>query len=112
VKSIVGEYLEHSRIYYFHNNGDSKVYGGSADIMVRSFDRRVEALFLIVNEELKKEAINILHYNLLDNQNSYIMREDGTYARKKPAANEEIVDVHKVFYKKVLEDAEKEVELV
>ncbi|WP_299701649.1 polyphosphate kinase 1 [uncultured Pontibacter sp.] len=112
VKSIVGEYLEHSRIYYFHNNGDSKVYGGSADIMVRSFDRRVEALFLIVNEELKKEAINILYYNLLDNQNSYIMREDGTYARKKPAANEEIVDVHKVFYKMVFEEVEKEVELV
>ncbi|GGG13510.1 polyphosphate kinase 1 [Pontibacter amylolyticus] len=112
VKSIVGEYLEHSRIFYFHNNGESKVYGGSADIMVRSFDRRIEALFLIVNEELKKEAINILYYNLLDNQNSYIMREDGTYARKKPAANEEIIDVHKLFYKKVFEDAAQEVELV
>ncbi|PKV62874.1 polyphosphate kinase 1 [Pontibacter ramchanderi] len=112
VKSIVGEYLEHSRIFYFHNNGDSKVYGGSADIMVRSFDRRIEALFLIVNEELKKEAINILYYNLLDNQNSYIMREDGTYARKKPAATEDVIDVHKLFYKKVFEDAAQEVELV
>ncbi|WP_033316972.1 polyphosphate kinase 1 [Pontibacter roseus] len=112
VKSIVGEYLEHSRIYYFHNNGEPLVYGGSADIMVRSFDRRIEALFLIVNEELKKEAINILHYNLLDNQNSYIMREDGTYARKRPAVNEEIVDVHKVFYKKVFEEVKEEVELI
>lgn len=112
VKSIVGEYLEHSRIYYFHNNGETKVYSGSADIMVRSFDRRIEALFLIVNEELKKEAINILHFNLLDNQNSYIMREDGTYARKKTATNEDVVDVHKVFYKKVFEEAGQEVELV
>jgi len=100
VKSIVGEYLEHARLYYFHNNGDPKVYGGSADCMVRSFDRRIEALFLIVNEELKRESINILYYNLLDNQNSYIMREDGTYVKKRPGANEEVIDIHKLFYNK------------
>ena len=98
VKSIVGEYLEHSRLYYFHNNGDPKVYSGSADIMVRSFDRRIEALFLIVNEELKKEVINILYYNLQDNNNSYIMREDGTYIKKRAGANEEVVDIHKLFF--------------
>ncbi len=108
VKSIVGEYLEHSRIYYFHNNGAAKVYGGSADVMVRSFDRRIEALFLIVNEELKREAITILHYNLLDNQNSYIMREDGTYVKKRTAANEEVVDVHKIFYTKTFCDVQQE----
>ena len=111
VKSVVGEYLEHSRIYYFHNGGDPKVYGGSADIMVRSFDRRIEALFLILNEELKREAINILHYNLLDNQNSYIMREDGTYVKKRPAANEEIIDIHKIFYNRNINES-LEVELV
>ncbi|MBC5772648.1 polyphosphate kinase 1 [Pontibacter sp. KCTC 32443] len=98
VKSIVGEYLEHSRIYYFHNSGDPKVYSGSADVMVRSFDRRIEALFLILNEELKREAITILHYNLLDNYNSYIMREDGTYVKRRPAAGEDVIDIHKVFY--------------
>ncbi|GAA4425315.1 RNA degradosome polyphosphate kinase [Pontibacter saemangeumensis] len=98
VKSIVGEYLEHSRLYYFHNNGDPKVYSGSADIMVRSFDRRIEALFLIVNEELKKEVINILYYNLQDNQNSYIMREDGTYLKKRAGVNEDVVDIHKLFF--------------
>ncbi|MCC9138373.1 polyphosphate kinase 1 [Pontibacter silvestris] len=106
VKSIVGEYLEHARLYYFHNNGDSKVYGGSADIMVRSFDRRLEALFLIVNQDLKREAINILYYNLLDNQNSYVMREDGNYVRKRPAANEEIMDVHKLFFNKAYNEVE------
>ncbi|RAU82689.1 polyphosphate kinase 1 [Pontibacter arcticus] len=105
VKSIVGEYLEHTRLYYFHNNGDPKVYSGSADCMVRSFDRRVEALFLIANEELKREAINILHFNELDNQNSYIMREDGTYIKKKAAANEEIIDAHKVFYNRTYVEA-------
>ncbi|WP_242927251.1 polyphosphate kinase 1 [Pontibacter vulgaris] len=112
VRSIVGEYLEHSRLYYFHNNGESKVYGGSADIMVRSFDRRVEALFLIANEELKREAINILHYNLLDNVNSYIMREDGTYLKKRPAANEEVIDVHKLFYSRAYSTEVVEAELV
>ncbi|MBJ6116647.1 polyphosphate kinase 1 [Pontibacter sp. BT310] len=102
VKSIVGEYLEHSRIYYFHNSGDAKVYSGSADVMVRSFDRRIEALFLLLNEDLKREAISILHYNLLDNQNSYIMREDGTYVKKRPAAGEDVVDIHKIFYNRTI----------
>jgi polyphosphate kinase len=111
VKSIVGEYLEHTRLYYFHNNGDPKLYSGSADCMVRSFDRRIEALFLIVNDELKREAINMLYWNLLDNRNSYIMREDGTYVKKRPAVNEEIVDVHKLFYSKSYTEV-KHVELV
>ncbi|WP_266202324.1 polyphosphate kinase 1 [Pontibacter kalidii] len=110
VKSIVGEYLEHSRLYYFHNNGDSKVYSGSADMMVRSFDRRIEALFLITNAELKREVINILYYNLQDNQNSYIMREDGTYVKRRAGANEEVVDIHKLFFNKTY--ASDEVELV
>ncbi|MFC5271659.1 polyphosphate kinase 1 [Adhaeribacter terreus] len=99
VSSIVGEYLEHTRLFYFHNNGDPKVLGGSADIMVRSFERRIEALFYIVNEELKKEAINILYYNLKDNQNSYIMREDGSYVKKQPVGDEPVFNAHKEFYK-------------
>ena len=56
VRSIVGEYLEHTRLFYFHNGGEAKVYAGSADIMVRSFDRRIEALFLIVNPQLKARS--------------------------------------------------------
>ncbi|MDX5437434.1 MAG: polyphosphate kinase 1, partial [Pontibacter sp.] len=110
VKSIVGEYLEHARLYYFHNNGDPKVYSGSADMMVRSFDRRIEALFLITNEELKREAINILYYNLLDNHNSYIMREDGTYVKRRAGASEEVMDIHKLFFNKTY--VPQEVELV
>src|SRR5690606_38087129 len=82
VNSIVGEFLEHSRMFYFHNNNDPKVYGGSADIMVRSFERRLESLFLIVDETLKQQAINILVYNLRDNVNSYSMLENGNYVKK------------------------------
>jgi polyphosphate kinase len=100
VRSIVGEYLEHTRLFYFHNGGDAKVYAGSADIMVRSFDRRIEALFLIVNPQLKREAINILMMNMMDNQNSYVMREDGAYIRQQPGVGEPVVNVHKDFFKR------------
>lgn len=104
VKSIVGEFLEHARLFYFHQNGNPKVYGGSADAMVRSFDRRVESLFLIVDEQLKKEAINILHYNLKDNVNSYWMNEDGEYEKAKIGENEIPFDLHKEFYNVKIED--------
>ncbi|GJM29924.1 MAG: polyphosphate kinase [Cyclobacteriaceae bacterium] len=98
VYSIVGNYLEHSRIYYFHNNNDPKVYGGSADIMVRSFDRRLESLFLISDERLKQEAINILAYCLKDNHNSYTMLEDGRYVVKQ-ADGEPKFNIHQEFFK-------------
>lgn len=97
VISIVGEYLEHSRIYYFHNTGDPKVYIGSADAMVRSFDRRIESLFLLDEAILKKQAMNILRFNLMDNVNTYIMQEDGTYVLKE-LNGEPPFNVHKEFY--------------
>jgi polyphosphate kinase len=103
VKSIVGNFLEHSRVYYFHNNGDPKVYGGSADIMVRSFERRIESLFLIVEPFLKQQAINSLDYNLRDNVNSYVLLEDGTYI-KTEANGERAFNVHEEFYKVTKED--------
>ena len=96
VKSIVGDYLEHSRLYYFYNGGDEEIYGGSADIMVRSFDRRVESLFKIVDENCKKEAINILTYNLMDNVNAYNMDENGDYAISNSKINE--FSMYDAFY--------------
>ena len=100
VKSIVGEYLEHARLFYFHHCGEARLYAGSADAMVRSFDRRIEALFLIVNPQLRREAIYILQLNLLDNQNSYVMREDGAYLRQQPAPGEPVVNIHRDFYRR------------
>ena len=97
VISIVGEYLEHSRIYYFHNGGDPKVYIGSADAMVRSFDRRIESLFKLDEDILRKQAINNLRYNLKDNVNSYTMREDGSYVIKE-LNGEPPFNIHKEFY--------------
>ena len=98
VISIVGEYLEHSRVYYFHNNGDPKIYGGSADVMVRSFDRRIESLFMIVDPLIKKELMNMLLYNLKDDVNAYVMNEDGTYTEK-TAASKGGFNIHKEFFK-------------
>lgn len=98
VRSIVGEYLEHTRLYYFHNNGNPKVYGGSADMMVRSFDRRVESLFLLVDEQVKNQAITILDYNLRDNVNAFEMLESGDYAPVTPDEDHEPFNIHREFY--------------
>ncbi len=95
IKSIVGNYLEHTRIFYFHNNEDPKVYGGSADVMVRSFDRRIESLFELVNSRAKNLAITILNWNLRDTVNSYEMQEDGNYWK---VESEEPFNIHQEFY--------------
>ena len=97
VLSIVGDYLEHSRLYYFHNGGDPIIYSGSADVMIRSFKRRIESLFKINEEFIKKEAITILNYNLRDNCNSYILNENGSYSKKEKGKNKEF-DLFKEFY--------------
>lgn len=95
IKSIVGEYLEHSRLYYFHQAGNPMIYGGSADVMVRSFDRRIESLFEIVHPTLRSYAITILDYNLKDTVNSYEITEDGSYWK---VQSEKPFNIHKEFY--------------
>lgn len=111
VYSIVGEFLEHSRIYHFHNNGETRTYAGSADMMVRSFDKRLEALFKVESPLLEKQLMNIIAYNLKDNVNSYKMQEDGTYIAKKPTEGEAIFNVHREFFD-VTEEEVRNVELV
>ena len=99
VLSIVGDFLEHSRIYHFHNNGDTRTYSGSADMMVRSFDKRLESLFKVEAPLLEKQLMNILAYNLRDNANTYTMQEDGTYIAKAPAEGEARFNIHQEFFK-------------
>jgi polyphosphate kinase len=98
VFSIVGEYLEHSRIYHFHNNGQTRTYAGSADMMVRSFDKRLESLFKVESPLLEKQLMNIISFNLRDNVNTYKMLEDGTYVAKIPQDGEEEFNIHKEFF--------------
>ena len=81
VRSIVGDFLEHSRIYYFWNDGKEEVYCSSADWMPRNLDRRVEILFPIDNEDLKNQVIEMLRILLSDNVKAQIMQQDGNYER-------------------------------
>lgn len=81
VRSIVGDFLEHSRIYYFWNDGKEEVYCASADWMPRNLDRRVEILFPIDHDTLKQRIIEMLRVLLADNVKAQIMQPDGTYER-------------------------------
>ncbi len=81
VRSIVGNFLEHSRIFWFLNDGDEEVYMGSADWMPRNLDRRVEILFPVLEEELKEEAKHILEVELSDNTKAHVLKSDGNYEK-------------------------------
>lgn len=81
VRSIVGDFLEHSRIFHFYNNGFEEVYMGSADWMPRNLDKRVEILFPVEDDALKAEVIHILNIQLADNEKARILQKNGTYRR-------------------------------
>jgi polyphosphate kinase len=89
VTSIVGRFLEHSRIYYFRNGGNEEVYLGSADLMPRNLDRRVEVLFPIQDLRLVRHLRDdVLEICLRDNVKARRMLPDGTYERRKPGPEE------------------------
>jgi polyphosphate kinase len=79
VRSIVGRFLEHSRVYYFHSNGDERVFCSSADWMDRNFFRRVEVCFPVSDEELKARIISDLDTLLSDNCQAWELCADGDY---------------------------------
>ncbi len=81
VRSIVGDFLEHSRIFYFYNGGREEVYMGSADWMPRNLDRRVEIVFPLEDEEIKKKAIHVLELELKDNVKAHLLQPDGSYVK-------------------------------
>ena len=84
VISIVGRFLEHSRIYYFHNGDHPDIYLGSADLMPRNLNRRIETLFPIEDLTLKQDVIEILNISLADNVNARMLRADGSYTNLPP----------------------------
>ena len=90
VLSIVGRFLEHSRIYYFHNKGEINLYTGSADLMPRNLDRRVEVVFPIEDQELRDEIINhILLVQLRDTVKGRWLQADGSYIAAAPPPSED-----------------------
>ena len=98
VRSIVGSLLEHSRLYYFENGGDSELYTGSADWMPRNLDRRVEVLAPINSPSIKKYLHDeFLRSYLTDNLKARELRPDGSYRRVIPALGEASVDSQMSF---------------
>ena len=81
VRSIVGTFLEHSRIFYFENNGNAEYYMGSADWMPRNLDKRVEILFPVEDPILQEEIYHILHMQLSDTKKAHLLMPDGHYVK-------------------------------
>jgi polyphosphate kinase len=97
VRSIIGRFLEHSRIVYFRNGGDEELYIGSADWMVRNLDRRVEVLCPVNDPALRERLKQMLDIYLRDNTNARELRADGSYERVQPQHNEAPFDSQMYF---------------
>ncbi|SFK73439.1 polyphosphate kinase [Halogranum rubrum] len=95
VYSIVGRFLEHSRIFYFHNQGDSEYYIGSADWMTRNLDRRVEAVAPVEDSDIREELETVLDIMLTDNCKRWQMDADGNYEQLRPDDDEPVRNTHR-----------------
>lgn len=104
VRSIVGRFLEHSRIYYFENNGMPKIYLASADWMNRNLDRRVEVAFPVENENLKKKVMDIIDITLKDNIKAKIQQPDGSYKPVDKRGAKELLSSQMEFYRLAKEE--------
>jgi len=98
VISIVGRYLEHSRLFCFHNDGKEEIYIGSADLMQRNLDHRVEVVFPVESKDnIKYLRHHVLETYLKDNTRARILQSNGTYTRLAPEAGKDAVDVQEKF---------------
>ncbi|MBR7046247.1 MAG: RNA degradosome polyphosphate kinase [Lachnospiraceae bacterium] len=104
VRSIVGNYLEHSRIYCFENGGRPEVYAASADWMPRNLDRRVEIMFPLEDDAIRERAISILEIELEDTLKAHLMKADGTY-EKVDKRGKDLINSQKVFGEEAVQAA-------
>ncbi len=81
VRSLVGRFLEHSRIFYYYNDGREDIFLSSADWMPRNLDRRIEILFPVEDEQCRERVLEVLIYQMLDTDRARIMQADGSYIR-------------------------------
>ncbi len=101
VRSIVGRFLEHSRVFWFSNGGSEEVYLGSADLMGRNLDRRVEILFPVLDQRLVHQLrADVLETCLTDTRRAWVMSSDGNYARPTPVAGEKSRDAQAEFVRR------------
>ena len=92
VRSIIGRFLEHSRIFIFHNAGKPKVYLSSADCMPRNFFKRIEVMFPILDERIQNKIFKIIDIIMKDNVKARILGSDGIYRKLSPAEGEIPID--------------------
>jgi polyphosphate kinase len=93
VISIVGRFLEHSRVYYFRNAGDEEIYVGSADLMQRNLDRRVETVFPIREPALMRRIkVEVLDLGMSDNVKARLLCPDGSYVFARRGQGEQVVN--------------------
>lgn len=97
VHSIVGRFLEHSRMFYFENDGDIEWYIGSADWMTRNLDNRVEAVAPVESTEIRNQLRFILQTMLADNRRRWMMKSDGTYEQVRPADDDIVRDTQSIL---------------
>ncbi len=97
VMSIVGRYLEHSRIYYFYSGGAQLVFLSSADWMTRNLDRRVELLFPVESEEAREKVLKIVQLCLKDNVKVRVLNPDGGYTKVNAINGEDRCDSQQIF---------------
>ncbi|KAM3098405.1 polyphosphate kinase 1 [Phormidesmis sp. 146-12] len=97
VISIVGRFLEHSRIFYFNNNGEDELFIGSADWMPRNLDRRVEAVVQVEDANIAKDLQEILGIMLADNRHAWDLQPDGHYLQRRPANGTPEQNSQKIF---------------
>ncbi|MBC7875732.1 MAG: polyphosphate kinase 1 [Anaerolineales bacterium] len=98
VLSIVGRFLEHSRLFYFHNDGREEIYLGSADLMPRNLNHRVEIVFPVENKEhIKYLRHHVLETYFKDNARAHILQSNGIYTHPSSASGKDIFDVQKNF---------------
>ncbi|GAB4212050.1 MAG: polyphosphate kinase 1 [Synechococcales cyanobacterium] len=102
VNSIVGRFLEHSRIFYFENNGDPEVLIGSADWMTRNLDRRVEVVTPVWDPDLRQELKELIELMLQDNRQAWDLQGDGHYRQRHPQPDEAIRSTHAQLIERAL----------
>ncbi len=105
VRSIVGDYLEHSRIYYFENDMSPEIFMSSADWMPRNLERRVEIMFPIEDEALKLKLLHILDIQFKDNVKTHILDSQGNYTKAVIEKGGEEICCHNIFCKEAVDAA-------
>lgn len=105
VHSVVGRFLEHSRVYYFHHNGRQTLYLSSADMMTRNMVKRVEIAFPIEDNDIKQEVLDILQLFLTDNTKAWELQSDGHYQKASPKQNEQPLSAQQALMEKAVCEA-------